>query len=312
MKKTLPFFSIIIPMYNREKFIARALDSCLNQDFQDYEIIVVDDGSVDGSVAVVQSYDDPRLTLLQQPVNRGVGPARNKGADAAQGEWLIFLDSDDELLPGALAIMKQQTDEVGEEIASLRFMCRLPNGKLSPDPPLKDEVWDYERYIRACETYFGQRQESLAIFRQRTFERVRFPEDRGFETTFHPNFYRLFQGRTCTDVVRLYHQDADNQLCRPSVSQILLTAPDQSRNIERLLADHGKALQVWAPRVFWQHLTCLVTYYFLSARRREGWQVALPFIKRQPFSIKIWTTLFFGFLGPRSLAFVLKLRKSYL
>lgn len=310
MEQTLPFFSIIIPMYNREKFIARALNSCLNQDFRDFEIIVVDDGSVDGSVAMVQGYADPRITLLRQAVNCGVGPARNKGADAARGEWLIFLDSDDELLPDALAIMKQRADEVGEEIASLRFMCRMPDGTLSPDPPMKDEVWDYKRYIEACEASFGRRQESLRIVRRETVNQVRFPEDRGLEASYHPDFSRLFLTRTCPDVVRLYHLDADNQLTKPSVAQLLLSAPDQAKNIERLLINHGEALKSWAPQVYWQNLAGLVTLYFLSGRRRDGWRMAVPFLKKRPFSIRIWTILFLGFLGPSPLAW-LKARRAH-
>src|SRR3954468_10100910 len=100
-----PFFSIVIPDYDRAALIGRALRSCLDQDFTDFEIIAVDDGSADGSVAAIRRFDDPRLKLIEHERNRGVGPARNSGMAAAIGEWIVCLDSDDELLPGALRTM---------------------------------------------------------------------------------------------------------------------------------------------------------------------------------------------------------------
>src|SRR5882762_5070652 len=101
-----PFFSIILPMYNRERFISRAIASCLRQDFEDFEMVVVDDGSTDRSVAVVESMGDPRIRLIACATNQERLIARNIGAKASTGAWLIWFDSDDELVPGALTTMK--------------------------------------------------------------------------------------------------------------------------------------------------------------------------------------------------------------
>lgn len=91
--------SIIIPLYNKTEFIRRALDSVLNQTFQDYEVIVVDDGSTDnGPVVIKTEYDDPRIKLVTQS-NAGPGAARNRGVKEARGELVTFLDADDEWLP---------------------------------------------------------------------------------------------------------------------------------------------------------------------------------------------------------------------
>ena len=90
----MPFFSIIIPTYNREKTIIRAIDSVLQQSFTDFEIIVVDDGSVDATKEVVSSLYDNRIHYYYQ-ANQGVCAARNYGASLASGDYLIFLDSDD-------------------------------------------------------------------------------------------------------------------------------------------------------------------------------------------------------------------------
>lgn len=93
--------SVIIPLYNKAKCIGRTLDSVLQQDYTHFEIVVVDDGSTDGSAEVVSAMRDDRIRLISQP-NGGVSKARNHGAAEAQTDWLIFLDGDDVFLPGTL------------------------------------------------------------------------------------------------------------------------------------------------------------------------------------------------------------------
>ncbi|QCT22029.1 glycosyltransferase [Jejubacter calystegiae] len=89
--------SIIITIYNREKTIKAALLSCLEQNSNDYEIILVDDGSTDKSVDVISSYIDNKKIFYLHQENRGAAAAKNKGAEIARGEYILFLDSDDAL-----------------------------------------------------------------------------------------------------------------------------------------------------------------------------------------------------------------------
>jgi glycosyltransferase involved in cell wall biosynthesis len=93
-----PFFSIIIPTYNRANTIQGSITSVLNQTFGAFELIVVDDGSTDNTKEVVSNFRDNRLKYVRQ-ANAGVSQARNTGASQAAGEYLLFLDSDDSFTP---------------------------------------------------------------------------------------------------------------------------------------------------------------------------------------------------------------------
>ncbi|MBA4489205.1 glycosyltransferase family 2 protein [Paracoccus sp. S1E-3] len=100
-----PFFSIVIPAYNRADKIGRTLASCLAQSDPDFEIVVVDDGSRDDTRAAVEGMGDPRIRYVWQE-NAGASAARNRGGAEARGTYVAFLDSDDEFLPGKLAAFR--------------------------------------------------------------------------------------------------------------------------------------------------------------------------------------------------------------
>jgi GT2 family glycosyltransferase len=92
-----PVVSVIIPTYNRASLIGRAIQSVIDQTYQDLEIIVVDDGSTDGTGDILRRYDE-RIRSFRHPQKKGAGSARNTGIRQAKGQYLAFLDSDDEWL----------------------------------------------------------------------------------------------------------------------------------------------------------------------------------------------------------------------
>ena len=98
-----PFFSVIIAVYNRENHIAKAIESLLAQSFQNWEAIIVDDGSKDGTLSIINQYKhDNKIQIVVLDENEGVASARNKGIEFANGDYLTFLDSDDWYKPNHL------------------------------------------------------------------------------------------------------------------------------------------------------------------------------------------------------------------
>ncbi|MEM9920487.1 MAG: glycosyltransferase family 2 protein [Bacteroidota bacterium] len=124
----MPLFSIIIPTHNRAQLLKKALDSALEQEWADWELIVVDDGSEDNTKAVVNAYTDDRIQYCYQ-VHAERSSARNRGIQMAKGQYLCFLDDDDYFLPKHLSILQQHIAQHNFPIAVFRTGMRIDSGR---------------------------------------------------------------------------------------------------------------------------------------------------------------------------------------
>lgn len=111
-----PTVSVILPTYNRAHLIGRSIQSILNQTYQDFEIIVVDDGSSDNTKEVINSFSDMRIKYVRQQENRGASVARNIGIKLSKGAYIAFQDSDDEWLPDKLKKQMDTFENVSFEV----------------------------------------------------------------------------------------------------------------------------------------------------------------------------------------------------
>jgi len=150
----MPAVSVIMPVYNRAETIERAVRSVLEQRFEDFELIVIDDGSSDHSAAVVEAIDDPRVKLLRLGRNRGGNAARNAGIRAATGSLVAFLDSDDAFLPEKLdtvvGIFEARPDL---DLLVDSFIKVLPPGSRPPEKIRRNSVIDDQpTFLRALFT----------------------------------------------------------------------------------------------------------------------------------------------------------------
>ena len=135
-----PLVSVVLPVFNGEELVAAAVESALSQSGVEFEVVVVDDGSSDGTAEVLATFaDHPRFRLIQLPHNKGLVHALNAGIEAAQGELIARLDADDVALPGRLAA---QAEVFALDPAVVLTACAyervLPSGKelRRPIPPL--------------------------------------------------------------------------------------------------------------------------------------------------------------------------------
>ena len=121
--------SVIVPVYNVELYLEACLESIIGQTFKDIEIILVNDGSTDGSLGIMTSYasKDSRIRVLNQ-ANRGVSVARNTGLEHASGEYILFVDSDDTILPNAIEALYRKAGETGADLVIGNALFCYPDG----------------------------------------------------------------------------------------------------------------------------------------------------------------------------------------
>lgn len=138
-----PAISVVMPVYNRAGQVTAAIRSVLDQTFGDFELIVVDDGSTDGTVEAISAIEDDRLRLLVQPRNAGGNAARNRGIEASRAPLLAFLDSDDCYLPGKLAYLNDYfASRPHIDVLLDSFIKRYRPERDRPDVELRNPVLD--------------------------------------------------------------------------------------------------------------------------------------------------------------------------
>ena len=140
--------SVVIPLYNKRKYIGRALESVLKQSFGDLEVVVVDDGSSDGGDKIVENINEPRVRLIHQE-NAGAPSARNTGIREARGEWIAFLDADDEWESAKLAEQMEAIRGNPELVwASCGFSLVRSNGTIAKTETFEPGWFESEAVLR--------------------------------------------------------------------------------------------------------------------------------------------------------------------
>lgn len=129
-----PFFSVVVPVYNRARLVTLAIRSVLGQTEQDFEIVVIDDGSTDRLKKAVDAFADDRIRYVRKP-NGGAGSARNLGIDIARGRFIAFLDSDDIFLPHHLAQMRKLVENREDIAGYAPLIVDRGGGRTFSKPP---------------------------------------------------------------------------------------------------------------------------------------------------------------------------------
>ena len=139
-----PFFSIIIPVYNRQETIRRAVVSCLDQTFSDFEIIVINDKSTDETEEVVKSITDSRIKYFCNEINSERCVSRNNGINHAQGKFVCFLDSDDYFLENHLSTFYNEIQKSDLESVFLFTNCFIENEENEREEKIVPRLQDHD------------------------------------------------------------------------------------------------------------------------------------------------------------------------
>ena len=189
--------SVIIPVYNVKPYLAEAMDSVLSQTYPNLEIIVVDDGSTDGSGEICDRYaeKDSRITLIRQE-NKGLSGARNTGLDRMHGEAVAFLDSDDVYHPDFIRAMTETMIRENSDIV----LCKCtqhettgpirPNGREKAEPPTTQTRYNRAEALRALADRSINMSVWNKLYRRELWDTVRFPEGHVYEDL--DTLYRVF------------------------------------------------------------------------------------------------------------------------
>lgn len=161
MNKPQPLVSIIIPVYNKQKFITKCIDSILTQSYQNFELILVDDGSKDYSGKICDDYasKDNRIIVYHQE-NSGVSKARYIGVQAASGEWGFFVDSDDFLPSNAVEVLVKNCEGFDLICGGIKFINHIVNEIQNP-PSHINELGEYDGVTFVNQLLLGKRFASL-------------------------------------------------------------------------------------------------------------------------------------------------------
>ena len=216
------YFTVVIPLYNKERHIGRAIKSVLNQTYQKFEIIVIDDGSTDNSVnEVIKIKDkDDRIRLIKQE-NRGVSSARNRGIDSAKYDYIGFLDADDVWKPNFLESIKKLIEEYPKAGAyATAYEMKKENGKIIPSVNFYsfEEKWhgiidDYFKYAIKAPLISAS---SVVIPKVVFTEIGQFPVDikRGEDLDMWRRIALKYDIVYLNEICAIYFHDADNRACK--------------------------------------------------------------------------------------------------
>ena len=150
----MPHFSVVIPLFNKAASIEKCMQSVLNQDFDDFELLVINDGSTDESLQKARQFDDARIKIITQE-NAGVSAARNKGVSLADAQWVAFLDADDYWDPHFLSEIKYLQDNFSEADIFATAYSKVKNGRLTKVQNHETENFKgYFSFIRAYSSHW--------------------------------------------------------------------------------------------------------------------------------------------------------------
>lgn len=188
--------TVIVPVYNVEKYLVRCVNSIISQTYKNLEILLVDDGSTDKSGEICDSFTDGRVKVFHQ-INGGVSVARNNGLDHATGEWIMFVDSDDFIHPDMVEVLLKLCKTYNSLVSRCGFVRGTDSSFPNEVVPEKIKKWEFhELYSSPGRNYRGC--VWGGFFRNTLFTYLRFPIGRAIAEDEYAAFFAMYQAGSVT------------------------------------------------------------------------------------------------------------------
>lgn len=270
-------FSVVVPLYNKSSCITKTIESAIQQKFDDYEIIVVDDGSTDGSLQLVEQIRHERLRIISQE-NAGVACARNTGVQVATGDYIAFLDADDIWHPDYLSTINQLTEHFPEsDMFVTAYRVLLGEDKVRNSTILPNEEGCLDSYWLTLESSYDFVWTSATVIRRQTILNAglfRPGEKIGQDLDMWARVARInprvaYSSKQCVDYVRYAEHNARTRVriayAKAFIEDLVEEMDNEDHTKEELLAIQHKYDRKMTVYIF----TCLL------ARDRKRAQDAL-------------------------------------
>jgi glycosyltransferase involved in cell wall biosynthesis len=271
--------SVVVPTYNRAGLVTRAIDSVLAQSWPDVEIIVVDDGSTDDTVARLDAYRSrPNIRIVRHPSNLGATAAKNTGLDAVSGAFATILDSDDELLPDAIERLMAVLDRLGSDVGMVFANCVDPATGAWTGEGLVES--GYVTFRDAVTARF--RGEFWGIWRSSALGDRRFdPRLPGeSESIVWHDMYRTTRVYYLHQALRRYYRGSIDSVSRMNLEPANVVRV--RRKYEVYLERFGEDLLRLDRGVYAKHVQAIALWHILAGERLNGIGRLIESVRRRP------------------------------
>jgi glycosyltransferase involved in cell wall biosynthesis len=224
----MPFFSVIIPLYNKENYIEATLKSVLAQTFIDFEIIIINDVSTDNSLLAAQSIKDIRIHIIEHEVNKGLSASRNTGIREAKSDYIAFLDADDLWKPGFLDAIHKLTNTYPEaQLFSTTYEAVYPENSIVHPFDIQTGLLDnfFTSNLNQSIYYPSSLCVKKSVFEEIGYydECITFAEDIDFNIRAHLHFKMAY----CNEPFMSYTMTSENQITHASLKNKVITDFDK-------------------------------------------------------------------------------------
>jgi glycosyltransferase involved in cell wall biosynthesis len=295
-----PTVSVVIPTYNRAYLISNTINSVLKQIYQDFEIIVVDDGSIDNTERVIANFNNSKIRYIRHNDNRGISVARNTGIEASRGKYIALLDSDDEWLPEKLdkqiKVFQNEPPEVGV-VCSWSFKIDEKGNYIGKVCLPKKEGYMYKDLLSS-----NNLSVSTLLIRKECFEKVGLfdnllngQEDWDMWIRI-AKYYRFVLIKVPLAKRRIHSKQISNDLERKIITahRILLKYSDELKKSRSIFSKH---------------------YFYIGNRLchigkiKEGQRYLLKAISLYPLYIRYYICIFGSLFGPRYFIYFVRIKR---